>query len=62
MASSGSPGLLTVPQAAKFLNISERSLYRLVSADELPAYRVGRQLRFDEQELRGYMRVPGSAA
>ncbi|KGH48253.1 hypothetical protein IN07_03360 [Modestobacter caceresii] len=48
--------LLDVPGAARFLGISERSLYRLVAADELPTYRVGRQLRFDEAELRDVLR------
>lgn len=50
------PSLLDVPEAKRFLGVSERSLYRLVAAKEIPAYRVGRQLRFDEQELREVLR------
>lgn len=54
--------LLAVPEAAAFLRISERSLYRLASCGDLPAYRVGRQLRFDEAELRRVMREGQPAA
>lgn len=57
MAADSTPHLLDVPAAARFLGISERGLRRLVSADELPVYRVGRQLRFDEQELRAVLRI-----
>lgn len=48
--------LLAVPEAATFLDISVRSVYRLASTGQLPVYRVGRQLRFDEDELRRVLR------
>lgn len=51
-----------VPGVAKFLGVSERTVYRLVAAGELPVYRVGRQLRFDEQELRQQFRRTVDAA
>lgn len=44
--------LLDVKGAARILGISERSVYRLSAAGDIPQYRVGRQLRFDENELR----------
>lgn len=50
------PPLLDVHEASRFLDISPRGLYRLVAANEIPAYRVGRQLRFDEAELREVLR------
>ena len=50
------PPLLDVHEASSFLGISPRGLYRLVAANEIPAYRVGRQLRFDEAELRDILR------
>lgn len=40
------------PEAvAKLLGISVRGVYRLASAGELPFHRVGRQMRFDPDEL-----------
>lgn len=54
--------LLDVPAAAHFLGISERGLRRLVAASRLPAYRVGSQLRFDEQELRDALRTTRRSA
>lgn len=48
--------LLGVPEAAEFLDVSKRSVYRLTASGQLPAYRVGRQLRFDEDELRRVLR------
>lgn len=48
--------LLDVPGAARYLGVSIRSIYRLVSEGSLPSYRVGRQLRFDRDELRAVLR------
>jgi excisionase family DNA binding protein len=50
------PSLLDVQDATRFLGISERGLRRLVAAGAIPTYRVGRQLRFDESELREVLR------
>lgn len=36
---------------ATALGISVRSVYRMVHANELPHYRVGRQIRFDLDEV-----------
>jgi excisionase family DNA binding protein len=44
-------GLLDLKQAAALLKVSERGLRRLAQSGELPFHRVGRQLRFDPDEL-----------
>ncbi|MFC6707545.1 helix-turn-helix domain-containing protein [Flexivirga alba] len=44
--------LLNAKDAARALGISERTVYRLSAAGDIPQYRVGMQLRFDEDELR----------
>jgi excisionase family DNA binding protein len=62
MADEPEQQLLDVPAAARFLGISERGVYRLVSSRRLPAYRVGCQLRFDEQELRDALRADRCSA
>jgi excisionase family DNA binding protein len=38
--------LLDVRETARFLNVSVRTIYLLVSRDELPHVRIGGQLRF----------------
>lgn len=48
--------LLDVRGAAALLGISERGVYRLSATGQLPQYRVGRQLRFDQFELRAALK------
>jgi len=43
--------LLTVNQAADFLGLSERAVFRLKSAGDLPYVKLGRSLRFNVNEL-----------
>jgi excisionase family DNA binding protein len=56
------PSLRDVQWAVRFLDISERGLRRLVAAGAIPTYRVGRQLRFDEAELREVLRAGRGSA
>ena len=43
--------LLTLPQAAKLLNVTIRTLHRMIHKQELPAFKVGGQWRFPESRL-----------
>ena len=43
--------LLTLPQAAKLLHVSIRTLHRMIHKQELPAFKVGAQCRFPESQL-----------
>lgn len=43
--------LLTVREAADVLRISERTLWSLTNAKELPSVRVGRSVRYDQNDL-----------
>ncbi len=38
---------LTLQDAAEYLQVSERSLAKLVKTNEIPHFRVGRLIRFD---------------
>jgi PTS system nitrogen regulatory IIA component len=42
---------LTVRDAAKILNVSEKSIYRWIDDGTIPAYRVNHQYRFNRAEL-----------
>lgn len=43
--------LLTLPQAAKLLHVSIRTLHRMIHKQELPAFKVGGQWRLHESRL-----------
>jgi PTS system nitrogen regulatory IIA component len=42
---------LTVRDAARLLNVSEKTIYRWINQGNLPAYRVNEQYRFNRAEL-----------
>jgi len=42
---------MTVPEAAEKMQVSDRTVRRLIKAEKLRAYRVGRQLRIDMKDL-----------
>ncbi len=44
--------LLTVKEAAAFLQVSEDRLYRWVAWQTIPHIRLGRSIRFDPEALR----------
>ncbi|HMV65901.1 MAG TPA: helix-turn-helix domain-containing protein [Myxococcota bacterium] len=43
--------ILTIPEVAALLRISEKSAYKLAQAGDLPAFKVGNQWRFRRAEL-----------
>jgi excisionase family DNA binding protein len=48
--------LLTLTEAAEMLRISRTTAWRLVRRRELPAVRVGKQLRVAEEDLLAFLR------
>jgi excisionase family DNA binding protein len=47
--------LLTVSEVAQALRVSNMTVYRLVSAGELPALRVGRSVRLRVADVESYL-------
>ncbi|MBO9491421.1 helix-turn-helix domain-containing protein [Endozoicomonas sp. G2_1] len=43
--------ILTVKEVAEYLKVNERTIYRLASSGELPAFRVGSSWRFRQHEI-----------
>jgi excisionase family DNA binding protein len=58
--------ILTIPEVAALLRISEKSAYKLAQAGELPAFKVGNQWRLRRVEvdawIDGQRRRPGGPA
>ena len=46
---------LTVPETATQLRVSPKTIYRLVDNAQLPALRVGSQLRIDVEQLESWL-------
>jgi excisionase family DNA binding protein len=50
------PEILTLQQAAEMLQISERTIQRMLKKGEIPGTQVGGQWRFDREQLRAMVR------
>ena len=48
--------LLTVPEVANYLRVTEKTVYRLLEKKSIPASRVGRQWRFEKWEIDLWLR------
>lgn len=56
------PHLLDIPALAEHLGITQRHVRRLVAERRLPFVKVGRLVRFDPEDVAGWLaarRVPG---
>ena len=55
--------ILTLAQAAEYLQVSERTILRMLKDGRIPGRQVGSQWRFDREQLREWVRgeepVPG---
>ncbi|HLN88235.1 MAG TPA: helix-turn-helix domain-containing protein [Candidatus Limnocylindrales bacterium] len=47
--------LLTLEQVAEYLNVDKFTVYRLLNAKELPAFKVGNQWRFKRKLLENWL-------
>lgn len=54
--------LLSVNEMAEYLGVSERSVYDLCRAQEIPHIRVGRTIRFDKDEVIKALTIPSVPA
>ena len=55
------PEILTMKQAAELLQVSTRTLHRMVKKGEVPSRQVGSQWRFHREQLKDWVRQGGSA-
>jgi excisionase family DNA binding protein len=49
--------VLTASEAAEYLRVSRKTLYRLVAAGKVPGQRVGRSWRFRREDLVAFLRA-----
>lgn len=48
--------ILTVEEVATYLKVTERSIYTLLSREEIPAFKVGGAWRFRRDEIEAWTR------
>ncbi len=53
--SSAAGDILTIRQLADYLMVSEKTVYRMLDRNQLPAVRVGAQWRFRKQDIDGWL-------
>jgi excisionase family DNA binding protein len=44
-------GILTIPEIAKYLKVTERTIYKLAAARKIPAFKVGGSWRFSMPDI-----------
>lgn len=53
--------ILTLPQVASFLKVTERTIYRLVAAKKIPAFKVGGTWRFSTADIQKWIAQQSAA-
>ncbi|PTX47839.1 excisionase family DNA binding protein [Melghirimyces profundicolus] len=48
--------VMNIEEAAQYLSISERTLYKMVKENRIPARKVGRQWRFHKDALDSWLK------
>ena len=44
-------GILTIKEIADYLKVTERTIYRLAAAKQLPAFKIGGSWRFSRKDI-----------
>jgi excisionase family DNA binding protein len=50
-----SPAFMTTDEVLSYLRVNARTVYRLVKSGQLPAHRIGRELRFFASDLEAWL-------
>ena len=54
------PDLLTVDETADYLRVSRETIFSLIKAGDLPAFRVGKQFRISKDALHSLSTKPST--
>ena len=50
-APAAASGILTIPEIAKYLKVTEKTIYKLAGAKKIPAFKVGGSWRFSKADI-----------
>ena len=54
---SGEGEILTIREVADYLKVTERTIYRLAAAKQMPAFKIGGSWRFSRQGIDSWIRL-----
>ncbi len=54
--------IMTIGEVADYLKVTERTIYRLAGAKQIPAFKVGGSWRFSKADIDGWIRLQSSTA
>jgi excisionase family DNA binding protein len=57
---TSSGAVLTLPEVAAYLKVTERTIYRLAGAKKIPAFKVGGVWRFSRADIDSWIRQQSS--
>lgn len=55
-SSSADNAIMTIGEVADYLKVTERTIYRLAGAKQLPAFKVGGSWRFSKVDIEGWIK------
>ena len=61
-SSTADNAIMTIGEVADYLKVTERTIYRLAGAKQIPAFKVGGSWRFSKADIDGWIREQSSTA
>jgi excisionase family DNA binding protein len=55
-SSTAENAIMTIGEVADYLKVTERTIYRLAGAKQIPAFKVGGSWRFSKADIDGWIR------
>ncbi len=55
-SSTADNAIMTIGEVADYLKVTERTIYRLAGAKQIPAFKVGGSWRFSKVDIDGWIR------
>ncbi len=55
-SSAGAGAILTIKEVADYLKVTERTIYRLAAAKQIPAFKVGGSWRFSRADIDSWIK------
>ena len=59
-ASAADNAIMTIGEVADYLKVTERTIYRLAGAKQIPAFKVGGSWRFSKADIDGWIKDQSS--
>ncbi len=61
-SSTAENAIMTIGEVADYLKVTERTIYRLAGAKQIPAFKVGGSWRFSRSDIDGWIKDQSTVA